>query len=115
MQVSALGCSKRLDVSLPVVRQREDIKAAWGATSTLGGLSLLGFQPLFLPQSTNKNRCAAPAIWCMCYAGPGAFTRRDDAPFSPPRPYWFSESDWGDRAILSQFSTRREKESPSLV
>ena len=114
MQVLALGMSKRIPVSLPVVKQREDIKAVEGAHSTFYGLSLLGFQPLFLPQSTNKNRSGTDPDRSACYAGPGAFTRRDDAPFSPPRPYWF-DAKLGATANLSPISTRREKESPSLV
>lgn len=39
MYILALGLSKRFDVSLSVVRQREDIKAAGGSQPTLGGLS----------------------------------------------------------------------------
>ena len=113
MRIFALGMSKRIDVSLPVVRQREDIKAAWGAHSTLGGLSYLGFQPLFLPQSTNKNRSGTDPDRSACYAGLGAFTRRDDAPFSPPRPYWF-DAKLGATAILSSISTRREREREVL-
>ena len=64
MQVFALGMSKRFDVSLPVVRQREDIKAAWGAHSTLGGLSFcpttntgcLICRPSGTPLPANDNR-----------------------------------------------------------
>ena len=67
-----------------------------------------------LSQIENRRR-SHPHRWACAKRVHGAFTRRDDAPFSPPRPYWFTEADWGDRAILSQFSTRREKESPSLV
>lgn len=40
------------------------------------------------PAHKTKNRCGTDPDRSACYAGPGAFTRRDDAPFSPPRPNW---------------------------
>ena len=81
MQVLALGMSKRIPVSLPVVKQREDIKAVEGAHSTFYGLSLLGFQPLFLPQSTNKNRRRPhPHRWATVLSGSRELS---NAVFSP--------------------------------
>jgi len=54
----------------------------------------------FCPLSVVSNRFYSTPTnsktqWC--YAGPGAFTRRDDAPFSPPRPHWFNTELGRDR------------------
>jgi len=104
MYIFALGCSKRFDVSPSVVRQRVDIKAARGATSTLGGLSLLGFQPLFLPQSSNKKRSATRVQ--------GLFNAvlSPSAAFLPSAPILARSHDWGDRHRFSLIRTRREKD-----
>ena len=104
MYIFALEMSKRIDVSPSVVKQRADIKAAWGAHLTLGGLSLLGFQPLFLPQSTNKNRSATRVQ--------GLFNAvlSPSAAFLPSAPILARSHDWGDRHRFSLIRTRREKD-----
>jgi len=106
VKVYALRTVSVSSVPFTVVKQRSGHKGCMGYCPTLCGLSYLGFQKHFSPVH-NKN-------YILCYAGPGAFTRRDDAPFSPPRPYWF-DAKLGATAILSSIRTRREKESPSLV
>ena len=76
------------------------------------------FQPLFLPESHNKNRCCTVQIDGMCYAGPGPFTRRVQsvaAPFCHPRPYWRTSHIGATAPFSPPYRTRREKESPSLV
>ena len=106
MYIFALGSSKRIDVSSPAVvwQSGMDIKAARGARSTLGGLSLLGFQPLFLPQSSNKKRSATRVQ--------GLFNAvlSPSAAFLPSAPILARSHDWGDRHRFSLIRTRREKD-----
>lgn len=50
----------------------------------------------------------------LCYAGPGAFNRREALPFSPPRPHWLMLSEARPQTSLNP-QPGGKKKGPSYV